>query len=58
MDRMDSLESVLIASVPPLLKGTVYTRMTRSGSRSGAWPYDNIIVWAHLIQRGRWYRED
>ena len=55
---MDSLESVLIASVPPLLKGTVYTRMTRSGSRSGAWPYDNIIVWAHLIQRGRWYRED
>ena len=26
--------------------------MTRSGSWSGAWPYGDIIVWAHLIKGG------
>lgn len=44
-----------IQSVPmvlqwPLLNGTVCTQMVRSGNGLGASPYDDIIVWSHLIQ--------
>ena len=27
--------------------------MTRAGFCSGVWPYDNIIVWAHLFRGGK-----
>ena len=53
MHRIGSSDPGPITSQWSLLNKTVCTRMVRSGSGSEASSYDDIIVWAHLIQGRR-----